>query len=356
VNARQSFDTLAPEFSVRINGAPLPQPAAADLIRLATLDDVDGPGMFEITVVAWDTAQMKAKWIDDPMFDEGGAVEIDFGYRDRTSPVASGEITGLEPSFPEAAPPTLTVRGYDRRHRLMRARRTRSFANMKDSDIAAQLASQANLRPRAEDSKVTLPYVLQSNQTDLEFLSARARRINFEVVAVDRELHFRPRKIADEPTMTLRREIELLEFHPRLSTLGQAADLEVRGWNPKTKQQIVAKAAVGDETGLMAGSASGPSTSGRAFDVGGSARVRSPVQSQDEADAIAKAAFAEMALGYIRAEGVCIGEPRLRAGQVVKIEGVGERFSGAYYLTTVEHSFNVRRGYRTRFSARRNAT
>jgi phage protein D len=33
-----------------------------------------------------------------------------------------------------------------------------------------------------------LPYVLQHNQTDLEFLAVRARRINFEVVVTDRDL------------------------------------------------------------------------------------------------------------------------------------------------------------------------
>src|SRR4029077_11110865 len=98
-------------------------------------------------------------------------VEIAFGYRNETFASLSGEITGLEPDFPEAQAPTLTIRGYDRRHRLMRSRRSRSFTNCKDSDIASQLASDANLRPRVEDSGVTLPYVLQHNQTDLEFLA-----------------------------------------------------------------------------------------------------------------------------------------------------------------------------------------
>ena len=81
-----------------------------------------------------------------------------------------------------------------------------------------------------------------------------------------------------------------------------------------------------------------------------------PVQSQEEADRIAKQRFSEIALGYIRAEGKCIGDPQLRAGIVVKIEGIGERFSGLYYLGAVEHRYSIQKGYRTSFSARRNAT
>jgi phage protein D len=355
MTARDPFDTLAPEFTVTVNGTPLPNAAVADLLKITILDDVDAPGMFAITIVAWDTTEMKPKWIDDPLFQEGNPVEIAFGYRDQTKTALSGEITGLEPEFAESRPPTLTVRGYDRRHRLMRSRKTRSFANCKDSDVASQIASDAGLRPQVEDSKVTLPYVLQHNQTDLDFLTTRARRINFEVSMKDRNLLFRPRKISDSAELTLHREVELLDFRPRLTSLGQVPALEVRGWDPTKKQEIIGTAGAGDEPRLMGGSRSGPSNSGKAFGTTASARVTSPVQSKDEADEMAKRGFGEMALAYIRADGRCIGEPRLRAGTVVKIEGIGTRFSGSYYVTSTEHAFGPSKGYRTQFSARRNS-
>jgi uncharacterized protein len=356
MTARDAFDTLAPEFTVSVNGQPLPNAAAADLIGVLVLDDVDAPGMFTITITAWDTTQMKPKWIDDALFRPGNPVEIAFGYGDRATPLFSGEITGLEPAFAQSRPPTLVVRGHDRRHRLLRARRTKSFTQCKDSDIASQIASGAGLRPQVQDSGVMLPHVLQHNQTDLEFLAARAHRIGFEVSVRDQDLIFRPRAFDGAETLTLHPEVELLEFHPRLSTMGQVPQLEVRGWDPAQKKEIVGRASAGDEGRLMSGSDTGPSETRRAFDPGVSARVMAPVQSQDEADAMARRGMAEMALDYIRADAVCIGEPRLRAGTVVKIDGIGERFGGTYYLTCVEHSFSPRRGFRTSFSARRNTT
>jgi phage protein D len=353
---REPFDTLAPEFTISVNGTPLSNEAAADLLKVSVVDDVDAPGMFAITIAAWDTTEMKPKWMDDSLFQEGNPVEVRFGYRDNTKRAMSGEITGLEPEFQEARPPTLTIRGYDRSHRLMRARKTRSFTNCKDSDIVNQIASDVGLRPQVEDSGVNLPYVLQHNQTDLDFLLSRARRINFEVSVNDKDLVFRPRKISDSPELTLHREVELLDFRPRLTTVGQVPGLEVRGWDPAKKEKIVGTAGVGDEPQLMGGSRSGPSVSRKAFGTPGSARVTAPVQSQDEADAMAKRGFGEMALAYVRADGRCIGEPRMRAGTVVKIEGIGTRFSGSYYVTSTEHSFGPSKGYRTQFSARRNAT
>jgi phage protein D len=349
-------DKLVPAFSVRINGSPLPNKAAADLIAGTVLEDVDAPSMFSFKLAGWDPIAMTPKWIDDALFREGGEVEIAVGYSDKTVTLIRGEITGLEPDFGEGQPPTFTVRGYDRCHRLARARKTRSFTQCKDSDIASQLASENGLRPTVDDSQVKLPYVLQHNQTDHEFLATRADRIGYEFMVRDKDLLFRRRPIDASPTLTLHREVELLAFHPRLSTMGQVSELQVRGWNPAQKQEISARGGQGDEPKLMSGSASGPAAMQRAFDAAASARVRAPVQSQEEADLMARQGFARMALRYICTDGVCIGDPSLHAGTVVKIEGLGERFSGPYYVTSTEHLFGGSRGYRTRFAARRNAS
>jgi phage protein D len=88
--------------------------------------------------------------------------------------------------------PSVIVRGYDRRHRMQRARKTRTFVTQKDSDIASAVAREARLSVEAVDSTVIHDYVIQANQTDLEFLQERARRIQYEVFVTDKTLHFRP--------------------------------------------------------------------------------------------------------------------------------------------------------------------
>jgi phage protein D len=277
------------------------------------------------------------------------------GYRDHLERLFQGEITGLEPEFPNEQPPMLTVRGYDRRHRLMGKRKTRTFLRMKDSDIANQIAADWSLRPEVEDTRVVLDYVLQHNQTDFAFLHERAQRIGYEMVVIDRTLHFRPRQNSGSATLKLSREVELLDFYVRLSTIGQVEEVLVQGWNPKTKEEFVARSGTGDER-PMAGSASGPVTAQRAFGGTGAATVNTPVQSQSEADQMANGWFGENALYYVVGHGVCIGRPDLKAGLLVEIEGLGRRFSGPYYVTSTEHKFKPSTGYRTAFTVRRNAT
>jgi len=53
--------------------------------------------------------------------------------------------------------------------------------------------------------------------------------------------------------------------------------------------------------------------------------------------------------------GVRVDRGDVRAGSVVKVEGLGTRFSGLYYVISTVHSYSQAKGYRTKFSFRRNA-
>lgn len=352
---RDGFDTLAPEFRVEIDGAPVPEQVKADLTAIRVLEDVHATGTFAISMSCWNTTEMKVKWIDDDLFSEGKTVTIYMGYRDNMKKFFTGEINGLEPEFDTQAASILTIRGYDRGHRLMRAKKTKSYLQMKDADIARKLASDAGLTTDVEDTKVTLEYVLQHNQTDLEFLQDRAARIGFEVFVVDNKLYFRNRQITGSDAFTLRREIELLEFYPRSTTLSQVEKVSVKGWNPKQKKEMVGNSQPGDVRGRM-GSSTGAAIAQKAFAGSLTVGVLSPMFSQQEADTLASAILNETALTYVTGEGVCIGRMDLRPGKLIKIDGIGRRFSGSYYVTSAEHSFLPHRGYRTAFTVRRNAT
>ncbi len=349
-------ESLAPQFGIRINGSDLPFKAMTDVISVTVHQDVAAPGMFALRLITWDITAIKITWADDELFAVGNEVEIQMGYVDDLHILMVGEITGLEPEFFASEVPLLTVRGYDRRHRLLRGRKTRSFTQVKDSDLASQIAVRAGLSAQATDTGVTLDYVLQHNQTDLEFLQDRAQRIGYEVVVEDKTLQFRPRQHAGSEVLTLNREGDLIEFYPRLTTLNQVDAVAVRSWNPRDKQAIVGQAASGDESTRMGGSTVGPAAAAAAFGSTESASVDRPVFSQAEADQMARGRFDELALAYITGEGSCIGRTDLRAGTLIGIEGLGRRFSGSYYVTSTTHTYTPQRGYRTGFTVRRNAT
>jgi phage protein D len=348
--------TRPPNFTVALRDDPDKQLSAAlDYLRAVTVQqDLTAPSMFTLEIYNWDDTLGGVTWSDDELFAPGNEIEISLGYLGRVEKVMVGELTSLEPAF-QGGTSTLMVRGYDLRHRLLRGRKTRSFTDSKDSEIVEKIAGEASIKVGATDTKVKLPYVLQHNQTDLAFIRERARRIGYEVYVKEKTLQFQPLQIDKTVDITLTHGLDILEMYPRLTTMSQVGEVVVRGWDVKEKEAIVGTAAVGDETATMNGTSSGPKTANTAFGKTSFAYVDRPVFSKAEADQMALSQFNRAALAYIDGEGLCYGRPDLKAGTVITIEGLGEKFSGLYYITSVKHLWSNRGGYRTRFTYQRNA-
>jgi uncharacterized protein len=340
---------LVADFSVTIMGTSLGREIVAGIV---VHRDVWAPGLFELRLNNRNMVGTPAILSDDERFVVGNPVEIKMGYVGKLAPVMAGEITGLDLES-RSGEELLTVRGHDCGHRLLRGRKTRSFTQVKDSDIARQVAQEAGLSVRAEDTEVLLEYVLQHNQTDWELLQLRARDLGFEVLIDDKTLIFQRHKEKENGprVLTLLREAQdLLELRLRLSTVGLVGKVVVQGWNPKDKEAITGTASARGQA--LMGSRGGLAEADKAF----GAIVDRPVSSQAEADRIALGRLREMALAHVTGEGVAIGRADLQAGMVVRIDGFGKRFSGLYSVASVRHTYVPGPGYRTAFTVRRNAT
>jgi phage protein D len=348
-------ERTAPSFKIFAAGSELALEVALDAYEVKVSDYVEGAGTFTINFNNWDSERGEFKTIGVGQLTEGTEVEVKVGFNEGDRSLIIGEVTALEPEFSENQTPMLKVHGYDRLHRFRRGRKTRSFLEMKDSEIAQQIASNLKLRADAEDTQITHQYLLQSNQSDIDFLLERARRINYEVVVKDKTLFFRKAANNQSKVVSLEYGLTLKSFYPRLSTMKQVSEVVVQGWDHKKKEAIVGRAQQGDELTKMNGTKLGVAISETAFAATTNVVVSKPVFSQGEATQIAKGLFNEMTVDFITGEGMAIGNADIRAGQVIELLKLGDRFSGPYYVTSSTHTVN-NRGYLTKFNVARNAT
>ncbi len=352
----QELEKSVPAVQILINGNPLPVEAQTDLFHAVVDENLDAIGMFSFSLNAGDSNTGAVKWVDDGLFKEGNEIRVKLGYHAPLQELMVGEITALEPEFSGRGSIVFTVRGYNRLYKLGFGRKSRSFRNMKDSDIAAQIAQDWSLTAQADDTTVSHEYLFQNNQTDLEFLLERARRIHYEVKVEGRTLFFRkPRETAGK-TLTLTFGENLLSFFPRLNVLGQTGEVAVRSWNAKEKKEIQGKAQAGDETPLPSGRDTGTQTLGTLL--GKTTQVllmdTSPATLED-AEIVAKGRLNASAFEFMTGEGTALGEPQIRAGIVIELKELGKRFSGTYYVTEVSHVYSSLNGYTTAFTVRRSA-
>jgi phage protein D len=353
-------DYYVPTFYLSIDGKKLDYEVARDITKVTYEDKLNAADIFSFTLrVRHEKPEYfhadKLTMIDSELFKEGGVAEIKIGYHNDLHTMIVGEITALEPVFPQDEIPTLTVRGQSRYHRLRREKKRRPFIDMSDGQIAEQIAREMNLTPDIDRTDRKYPYVYQNNQNNIDFLKERAARINYEVWVTDRTLHFKKSGSGQEKIHTLEWGKTLRSFSPRLNTLNQLSKVIVKGYTLK-EEEIIGIAKKGDEISKMGGTKTGPQAVEEAYDLETKAAVVDrPIRSQLEAEEMAKAKYNKIALDYITGSGTCIGTPEIRTGRVVELRGLGRRFSGLYYITSSTHTMNDS-GYLTRFEVKRSAT
>jgi phage protein D len=327
---------------VRVDGRPLDAALATKLVEVRVESHLQLPDLAVIRL-----ADPGLEHVDDDPLPIGAKLEVLFSAPESTTlkRAFAGVVTTLEPEFTSTGA-YLVARAYDASHALTRARNTRTFQKMSADDIARKLAREAGLRAGQIDSAgPAYAFVQQSDETDWALLWRLAASVDFEVVAEEDKLHFRRAGgNAQDPAIDLRWGDQLLAFRPRLTGAQQVDSVTVRGWDPAGKRAITAVAQLG--------SADSEPGAGRASvkPSGAVALGDRPVEDQDEADALARSVAARLAHAYVEVDGTCRGEPRLKAGGRIRIDGVGQRFGGTYAPTAVTHLFRGGHGYVTRFS------
>jgi phage protein D/phage gp45-like len=336
---------LASQVIIKLDGVEVQQPVMDKLASLTVDQQVHLPHMF---VLRFNDPGLEL--LDNGPFNLAKQVEILAERADGSSfSLVKGEVTALEPNFQEGMIAELVVRGYDQSHRLYRETKSKAYLNIKDSDLASQIASGAGLQAEVDATSTIYPHLYQHNQTDLGLLMQRAWRIGYECFVSEGKLYFR-RPPEGAASVTIKWGEDLLSFRPRMSLAEQVDEVVVKGWNPENKQPIVGRASRGklypdvEEPRDGAAWASG-------FGAGKLIVVDQPVLNQAEANVLAEARLNELSGAFIVAEGLALRRPDITAGKMLKAEALGKRFSGAYLVTNATHIFSAE-GLRTLFSVR----
>ena len=306
----------------------------------------------------------------DSLFDVDNTLELSLGYADAVEHMFKGDITGVEASFPSDGLPTMTVVAHDYLHRMTEGTSARGFGPVPDAVIAMILAAKNRLIPAIDPAITATSTVLaamnsyfggagrkQRSQSDLDFLKEIAASYDADFWVEDDTLflsRFIPREYT--PRLTLRWGESLLDFSPKVNTLGkiEAAAMRftlreiplsftVNVFFDFDREVVGVKVVPGKESGK---SGSAPPTATTVDQP-----VTSPVDLINSALAVVRE-LREKLNNRLTGTGSAIGDPRIRAGAIIRIEGLGPDFSGDYRVASASHAIDTG-GYRTSFEVRK---
>jgi phage protein D len=288
---------------------------------------------------------------DEEIVALGSELAVYGGDENAPQEIFSGVVTGLEAEFPRNAPPELVLLAEDGLQRARMTRRTAVHNDLSIASFAREVASDLGLTPRITGFTATLGTWVQLNESDLSFLRRLLLRHDGDVQVVGSELHVSPRgdvRRGDELELHLYSQLREVRIVADLAD--QVTKTTVTGWDLAQGRRVRAESR---------GSQPGPGTGRRGdqilLEALGEERDEHlgelAAATQEEAQALADAAFDRRLRRFVRVEGTAEGNPALRVGTWVKLQGISRRFDNTYYVTSACHRWDVTEGYATDFEA-----
>lgn len=339
--------------AIVVDGRPADDLAAA-LNEMRIEDRSDGLAHCELSFGNWGLRDGSTGYtlFGRDRLDFGKRIEIKLG----DERLFSGRIMALEGNFPHGAIPELVVYAEDRLQDLRMKRRTRSFEQQSDADIARSIASDHGLQSSISLAGPTHAVLAQVNQSDLAFLRERARALGGELWIEDDTLHLsdRPSRAGGNP-ITLSYGSTLLGFRVRADLALQRSELTVSGWNPRDKSAISETAGASVLSGELDGGESGAALVDSALGSRPDTVAHLNPADAAEARALAESWLRQIGRRFVVGQGKASPNARIKPGAPLDLGGLGPIFSGKYTVTEVCHRFDLAEGARSEFTVERPA-
>jgi phage protein D len=332
-----------------------------DLIQMEVEADDRLASMFKLWLPMKPKTPGKLTYIDDDRLKPGVSISIDVGFNAGVQPLIEGYITHMKPRIvPDPAQCVLEVWGMDRSILMDRQEVLKDWPNKKDSDIAREILTKYGFIPKVEDTKNVhnekVSTIIQ-RETDMQFLKRLAERNGFLCYVENKTGYFEKPRLKQDRTAVLDFKFDeqgvLIRFDANFDGLSatRVKMFQVDRLNKKVMSVSVTKSDL-KRLGMLGPENFQPQDKKLPLVYTG----MNAVTNETEMRALCTGMVQESEF-FVTAEGDVAGNKLgkiLSPGNIVIVSGVGNTYSGYYYLSQVNHSFSPE-GYIQHFKARRNA-
>ena len=330
-----------------------------DIVRVDVDESVDEADVFRVQLAV--AAQPDGSWsyVDDERFRLWRRLTVVGGYPDDPHVLVDGYITHAEIAFTTEDDAYLEVTGADGSVLMDLVAHERAWPNKADHEIAKEVFDAYGLSHDVHDTLVQHPEAVSTivqSETDIRFLRRLAARNGFECRVQGGTGVFRGPNLSGPDQKLLAfgfdPEVNLAAVTVRADGTPVSA-AEIRRVDPLKKR--VDTRTITDVTGRRLGARTLHEVREKVSPDRALLLRRAPASSA-EMDAWLRSAQ-QGAEGFLTVQGEIDSRAYgavLRAGRTVTVKGVGDSFSGRYYVSRVNHAFTPD-DYVQRFEAYRNA-
>ncbi len=325
-------DTDVVSSKVLVNGSPLSN--EIDLAQITIGKSFNKIAWAKLVFIDGSASDQDFALSDDDKFKPGNPITVQLGYQGETDTVFDGIIVKHSIKVRQNGQSTMFIEAKDKAIKMAFPRNSAYYPNAKDSDVIAQLAT--GLDTDIAPTTVTHSQLVQFDCSNWDFVVTRAEANKMMVLTDDGKLIVKTLSTSGDSVFTATYGSNIYEFEAEMDARRQSASIISRSWD-YTKQ-----ATEESDPGTTDFAENGNISSDDLGQVLGADMVlmhtghlTSP-QLQAWSDSYALRNSLSKAVGRVRVE----GNGDVKPGDMITLEGVGDRFNGDVLVTGILHQFD----------------
>jgi Rhs element Vgr protein len=268
----------------------------------------------------------------------GTSIRISAGYGDDEQTIFEGIVVKHSIHIGRENEARLLVECRDKAVKMTVGRKNATYSKMLDSAVIGNLISAAGLTGEVTATSTEHTDLVQYYVSDWDFVLSRAEANGLLVIVTDGKLTVKAPDISAEPTLEVTYGADLIDFEAEIDARTQFSSASASTWSPgeQTEQTATATPPQLNQQGNL-----DAATLARVIGLSSYQMQTGAAIESTALDTWAKALQVKAGLARVRGKMSFQGSAQAKVGTLIKLVGVGARFSGDVFVGAVTHEIET---------------
>jgi Rhs element Vgr protein len=324
------------KFSIKVNGSPIAD--TVPVVSILTNYEINRIPWAEVVLIDGSVEESKFPISSSATFLPGNPIVISAGYDNTEEVIFSGVIVKQALKVNSSAL-HLVVTCKHHAVEMTFNKKEAIFIDKKDSEIITSITgTYSNLTATVDATTISYEGMYQKLATDWDFVLSRADFCGLIVSYTTEKILIKAPAISSAPVLKIAFGDSIISFDAELSAERQPTAISASSWDATTLEMIESSAA---EPDLNAQGNLTPKTlSGKLNQTEMKLNSGAPMTTGSLKE-WADSSLLRMRLSAIKGRVSFQGSSKVMPGNIIDLEGVGDRFNGSAFVSSVTHTLEA---------------
>ena len=307
---------------------------AYQVLSIVVTKEINRIPSAQLTLLDGEASRQTFNISNQPDFEPGAELEIQAGYRGTEETIFKGIVIRHSIKVRKSTS-VLVIEAKDKAVKMTTHVKSNYFKEMTDSDLMEQLLQTHGLESEVEATSTTHREIVQFRCTDWDLMLCRADVNGFLCAVNDSKVTLGKPDLGQASALTIQYGATVKDLDAEIDARSQFSGVKATAWN-SADQGLVEGVEADDPPVPSAGNIDADTlaevTGSEPYELSHGGRI-----AENELKAWADARLLKQRLAKIRGKVRIDGTAEIQPGQVITLNGVGERFQGDLFVSGVRH-------------------